>query len=171
MANKKEATAEELRQALEYDADAGVVYWRIGNSRRRAGDLAGTKGTNGYIYINYKYKMYLAHRIAWLLYYGHWPATSIDHINRNKADNRIVNLRLCPNNQRDNAQNVNLRPDNTSGFTGVHLYKRTGKYQAYINVAKKKVALGYFNTAEEAHRAYNKAKGIYHTFNPENVNG
>lgn len=171
MANRKEASVEEIQQTLEYDANTGVVYWRIGNSRRKAGDLAGTKGANGYIYISYKYKMYLAHRIAWLLYYGQWPSSSVDHINRNKTDNRIVNLRLCPNNQRDNAQNINLLSNNTSGFTGVHFFKRTGRYQAYISVAKKRISLGYFNTAEEAHNAYQNAKSVYHTFNPKNING
>lgn len=73
----------------------------------------------------------------------------------NALDNRRANLRLATKSQ--NQMNRRIQRNNTSGFKGVHLFKRTGKFRAYIMVQGKEKHLGYFATAEEAHVAYVKA--------------
>ena len=81
----------------------------------------------------------------------------IDHINRNKLDNRRENLRICT--QQQNLQNKGIPTDNTSGYTGV--YKRNNKWCARININKKQINLGTFNTFEEAKHARILAEIVY----------
>lgn len=85
---------------------------------------------------------------------------TVDHINHNPLDNRRCNLRLATRSQ--NQMNHRVQRNNTSGFKGVHLFKRTGKYRAYIMVMGKEKHLGYFVTAEEAHAAYCAAAAELH---------
>lgn len=134
--------------------DKGFTY------NPETGEVFGIKGVvcnsiakNGYIYLTAKlngerYRV-LAHRLAWFLYYGEVP-NIIDHINRNKLDNRITNIR-----------NVNLHKNNLNIF-GKGYEKRGNKYQAAICVNKSKKYLGLYNTEIEAHQAYLDAKKIYH---------
>ena len=79
----------------------------------------------------------------------------VDHINLNKLDNRIINLR--PANKSTNGANANVRSHNTSGFKGVSQVKQKVRWQAYIRVNQKKKHLGYYDTALEAARAYDAA--------------
>lgn len=75
----------------------------------------------------------------------------VDHINQNKLDNRVCNLRLVT--PTESAQNMPLREDNTSGVCGVSLDKRTGKYRAYITLGGKQKSLGQYKTISEAANA------------------
>ena len=80
--------------------------------------------------------------------------SEVDHINRDKLDNRRSNLRLVTHTQ--NCVNASLRVTNTSGFKGVNFYR--GKYwRAYIRVNYRHISLGFFPTAEAAARAYDEA--------------
>lgn len=75
-----------LRQTYSYDPEGGLI--------RMGGDVVGWKNRNGYTYISTPFgKKVLAHRLAWLLHYGDWPVGDVDHINRDRSDNRISNLR------------------------------------------------------------------------------
>jgi hypothetical protein len=85
---------------------------------------------------------------------------TVDHINMNPLDNRRCNLRLATRSQ--NQMNHKVQSNNTSGFKGVHLFKRTGKFRAYIMVNGKEKHLGYFVTAEEAHAKYCEAAKEMH---------
>jgi hypothetical protein len=86
----------------------------------------------------------------------------VDHINNNKLDNRIVNLRIS--NPSSNSHNKGKKEGSTSKYTGVCLYKKNGKYKAGISKENKYYWLGYHITAEEAALAYNeKAKELYGT--------
>ncbi len=162
---------DKLKEHLAYDPETGI-FTRIASSRTdRIGLPAGTVGRNGYVYINVGGKLYLGHRLAWFFTYGVAPEGHVDHINRDRADNRIANLRECPTKHRGNAQNMGVRPTNTSGFTGVHWFKRIGKWQVYINVNSKRISLGYYADIEDAKGAYAKAKAKYHTFHNEVVYG
>lgn len=139
---------ETVSELLSYDPIIGDFQWKKGRSfTAYVGTKAGSFH-NGYIRIKVLGKEHLAHRLAWLLTYGEFPLQQIDHINGNKSDNRIVNLRLAtPLQQRANSK---LNCDSTSGFRGVYFNKRRGKWRAHIQ----RQHLGYFETKEEAAAVY-----------------
>lgn len=143
--------ADVVREALSYAPSTGEFHWRRSTRGRRAGSLAGGVNSTGYVQIRLGGKLYKAHRLAWLHHYGSWPARMIDHINRDKSDNRIMNLRDVG--RSENSRNRDRLSNNTSGFTGVSQDRRTGKWGAYIR-------LGYFDTPEEAGEAYLRAKKL-----------
>ena len=136
-------TQNELIELLSYDPETGDFIWNERDERfftregrhqwwngRYANQPAGTIHNNGYLVINVLGKRHKAHRLAWLYVYGEMPASYIDHINRNKLDNRISNLRIATPSL--NNKNKGLRVDNVSGVTGVHLRKDTGSWTVYI---------------------------------------
>lgn len=138
---------EELRKELNYDPGTGKFYWK---------QEAGTLPSNGYRYITVQGKMMLAHRIAWFMFYGVRPIGLIDHINGDRRDNRIENLRIATYSQ--NAANAKRHSRNTSGLKGasqvVKKGKRTSRWQSSITYQRRQISLGYFDTKEEAHAAY-----------------
>jgi hypothetical protein len=150
--------SDDIRDYLDYDPSTGKFWWK---------DEAGTLSTNGYRYIRVRGKMRLAHRMAWAIYYGEEPpkGTIIDHINGDRQDNRIANLRLADFSQ--NGANARLHAHNTSGYKGVAKVVRkgkwTGRWQASITVRNKQRSLGtHFRTPEAAHEAYLKAAREHH---------
>lgn len=154
-----------LKEHLDYDPDTGVFTWVKPTMKRiESGELAGCLNDQGYMNIQIFKRKYGAHRLAWLYIYGHLPKNHIDHINGNTSDNRVCNLREATYAQ--NNQNTCLRKNNTSGYFGVHLHKKTNKWRATIKFDKKYIHLGLYFTPEEAHQAYVAAKAKYHTFNP-----
>lgn len=78
----------------------------------------------------------------------------VDHINHNTLDNRRNNLRVCTQSQ--NAFNRGIQRQNTSGYKGVHYYRKKKKYCAYIDISRKRIHLGYFESAIEAAKKYNE---------------
>lgn len=103
----------------------------------------------------------LIHRYIWLYVHGKWPDGVIDHIDGNAMNNRLDNLRDVS--QHVNTQNNRkARSNNRSGFLGVHFDKNRNLYKAEITMAGKNRHLGRFNTPEEAHEAYLKAKRELH---------
>lgn len=105
-----------------------------------------------------------AHRVAWALATGAWPDADIDHVDGDRSNNRISNLREADRGL--NCQNRKARRGSTSGYLGVSLRKKTGKWLAQIGVEGKHMHLGYFDTEEQAFAAYCKAKADLHPFNP-----
>lgn len=110
----------------------------------------------GYIIISLDGIPYKAHRLAWLYVHGEMPAAIVDHINRDKTDNRIANLRLAT--RSENARNINRRRDNTSGITGVTFLPKTSRWAAKLTVNSWNHFLGSFATKEEAIAARLKAE-------------
>ena len=147
-------TPDRIKELFDYNPATGDLIWKVRRRGRfaRPGVVAGCK--SNYIVIAIDCRRYTAHRVIWMLHYGEFP-TEIDHINQNKWDNRIENLRLCS--RSENTGNVGLRSTNTSGFRGVWFVEHCQKWRACIKENGKSRHLGYFNTAEEASIAYNIA--------------
>lgn len=150
-----------LQQALAYDPDSGVFTWTSAAwHKRNRGAIAGSKKQNGYIEIQFQGKMLKAHRIAWLLCYGELaPDAQIDHIDGDRSNNRLINLRLV--NHSTNQQNKHwARTDSATGLLGVS--KNGRGWRAEILVEGKKMNLGTYATPALAHQAYVTAKRVYH---------
>jgi len=148
------------QKKLNYNKDTGIFTWlKDGTRGVKAGDIAGSKTKDGYIKLSVGGKKILAHRVAWLLVYGEFAQGNLDHINRNKSDNRIKNLRLATYEQ--NAQNREKNSKNTSGYKGVTWHKRDKKWQAAITVKGKVLHLGYYSIPEDAFVAYVQASKKY----------
>lgn len=153
----KQPEALRLADFLHYNPSSGMFIWKVKRGQRiKPGYPAGSLDNHGYIKIMVARKMYKAHRLAWFLTHGEWPENQIDHINGNRSDNRIANLRLASNKQ--NAENRGVRSDNTSGYRGVSFDKKSGMYEASIRHNGKKVCLGFFEKAEEAALKAKKAR-------------
>lgn len=151
-------------QFVRYEPKTGYFYWLVNRGRGvKAGDRAGHVA-QGYITLNFKMTKVRAHRVAWFLYYGELPPCQIDHINRNKADNRICNLRLAINNEADNLQNLGTRVDNTSGVTGVVWNRCKNRWVVRVYRAGKQICLGYFESFDEAVAARKAGEKKYYTF-------
>lgn len=154
-------SAEEIRELLDYDPTTGELHWKVRrNSRVAEGQLAGSINNEGYLVVGIFRKVYQAHRIAWLIYYGQWPSDQLDHINHCRTDNRITNLREVT--QTSNLRNKRKSKANTSGTTGV--YKtRAGNWIARICVGRETLNLGTFPSIDLALKARNEAN-IKHRF-------
>lgn len=151
---------ERVGELLSYDPEAGVFTWKEGRPNQvSAGDTAGYTRRDGYMILVVDRKCYLAHRVAWLLAHGKWPAAMIDHIDGNPANNRLSNLREATCAQ--NMMNMALSPKNTSGVKGVSWDTKYKKYQAYITVAHRKKSLGYFVEKRDAMNARREAEAHY----------
>lgn len=166
----KRITKEVLDQHFSYDPHTGL-FTRISRpcNRVKAGDVATCKSSEGYVHFRVEGTLYRAHRLAWLTMTGEWPETQIDHINGDRADNRFSNLRLVTNGE--NQQNRrHARIDNkSSNCMGVGFFRPQGKWRARIQVNKKSVLLGYFDSEAAASNAYQKAKQQLHPFAPQNT--
>jgi hypothetical protein len=146
--------AEYVRAILDYDPETGEFRWRWRDDVRKnentrwAGKVAGTVTTNGYVNISIHCRQYLAHRLAWLIVNGEWPPEEIDHIDLDKTNNRIANLRLAT--RQENLRNVGLRKNNFTGVSGVHWCNYARKFIAQIRIDGKKNRIGSFDTLAEA---------------------
>ena len=138
-----------------------LIYDKVTGVFSRKGKVAGWVNKNGYRYVSFNGRRKLAHRLAWEFVYGSAPNGEIDHINGNRDDNRIDNLRIATH--QENAHNMATPPKhNTSGLLGVSYYKRDRCWSAYIKVNGRKRHIGYYPTAELAHAAYVQAKNNMH---------
>lgn len=163
-----------LSKLVEYNPFTGAFIWRvrpnsyfkterdckIWNARFAGNPAFNCDDGRGYLVGQILGKKVKAHRAAWALHYGFWPAELIDHINGDKSDNRIANLREATNSQ--NLMNRGANVNNKSGLKGVSWDRRKEKWQARISRQFKSRHLGYFATAEEAHSAYREASARLH---------
>lgn len=154
-------TADYVRSILDYDPETGIFRWRVRSdvpdswNTKYAGKIVSCTSSCGYLRVGINYRRYALHRLAWLCFYGEWPAEQIDHINCIKTDNKIVNLRQAT--PAENRRNVPARRNNVAGFKGVHWHKPRSKWLAQIRFDRKNTYLGLFDTPEEAHAAYCEA--------------
>ena len=153
-------THERLKEILHYDKENGNFFWKKFVSNKSKNEPAGAHQNKGYIQITVDNKNYLAHRLAWFYVYGEWPKKQIDHINRNKKDNRIENLRDVNNSQ--NQLNIGVRSHNSSGINNVVKSAKSHKpWAAQLHRNNKKIFLGYFDTVEEASICVENYKSKY----------
>jgi len=142
--------AEDVKELLDYDRETGNFYWkpRPTINQRYVGKRAGTN-KDGYVNIQINGKFVRAHRLVWLIEHGEWPDGDTDHINRNRADNRIENLRDATRSQ--NMRNARLPSTNKSGIAGVCWAKWAYMWEVYIRIDQhKKTRLGYTKDFFEA---------------------
>lgn len=155
-------TEEKLKETLDYNHENGVFTWKVANSNRvKVGDIAGSLNKiTRYQEIGYQGKLQYAHRLAWLYMYGEFPDKFIDHINGDRSNNCISNLRVCSNGE--NMRNTGISKNNTSGFKGVSWCKRRCKWEANAALNGKKKFLGYFLTEQEASAVYQEFASANH---------
>lgn len=161
----------EVASLVGYDPETGHFHWlpRLphlfadGNQTAERncaawnGKFAGrgafkTMSSHGYLVGTIFNRPYFAHRVAWALSYGAWPKDQIDHLNRIKSDNRLVNLRAATNAQ--NQHNTAISVRNTSGFKGVSQIRGSRKFRATVEAHGVAYHLGRFDCAEDASAAY-----------------
>jgi hypothetical protein len=125
-------TKSELKELLNYDKDTGIFTWKKRTSNRlKVGSVAGNNNNSGYIELKVTGIRFLAHRLAWLYEHGELPKL-IDHINGNRSDNRICNLR--PASYAENVYNSKIRSDNKSGVRCVSWNNRSNKWEVRIKL-------------------------------------
>lgn len=149
--------AQALRDAFRYDPETGHLYWRraLGTSNVKVGAVAGCPRPDGYVDVSFGGELWKAHRIIWKIVTGEDPV-EVDHINRQKSDNRWCNLRNANRFQ----QMHNIPSKKKALPRGVT--RHSNGYRARITVKTKTIALGYFRTVAEAEEAYRKAAQRYH---------
>jgi hypothetical protein len=126
------------------------VYGKVITAKNKCG--------YSYVFLTYECKAYfiLGHRLAWFLHYGNLPNNLIDHIDGNRTNNKIDNLRDVTNQQNQ---------WNRTTAKGYVWSKFANKFQARIRLNGRQIHLGHFHTEQEARNAYLKAKEIYHVIN------
>lgn len=168
---KKLLTPKYLQEILSYDPGTGLFVWRArkpsqftNNKRQTAehncaiwnGNYAGKPAmcylrSNGYLVGNLGGRIYRAHRVAWAITYNRWPIGDIDHINRNRQDNRIANLREAT--RSENLRNKRLQDNNKSGIIGVSWAQERDQWNVKIGHNGKSINCGYFNKLSDAANA------------------
>lgn len=155
----KKITQKYLKEILHYNPDTGVFTWKVRKHRRRKNGVVGHINPFGYLTIGIDGKCYQAHRLAWFYVYGEFPRKSIDHINHDKLDSKISNLRVIT--QTENSRNCSISKSNKSGITGVHWNKKVNKWCAQIMVNYKNKFLGHFENIEDARQSRKEAEIEY----------
>jgi len=152
---------EEIKKRLKYKPKTGKFIWRYCDDRllrwnnRYANTRAGHVLSNGYRFIG---SLGYEHRLAWYIMTGKVPKSDVDHIDRDRSNNKWSNLR--PASRSKNLGNSSRKSNNKSGYKGVRLYTQglyVGQFSAQITVNGKQRHLGVFKTGEKAHKAYCKA--------------
>ena len=156
-------TVQELRSRVAYNSESGEFTWLHCDTCRASWNsrFSGKKAlcaphSNGYLFGAIADRKMFAHRVAWAMHYGCWPDGEIDHVNHDKTDNRIANLRVVQRTQ--NAMNLSKSKRNSSGVTGVFKHTQTMRWQAQIRINRKSIHLGSFESFDDAIAARRKAE-------------
>lgn len=150
-------TQSELINLVSYNKQTGEMARKRNNSKPNLHN-------KGYLQFSLANKNYLVHRLAWVYVNGAIPdGMMIDHIDGNKLNNRIENLRVVTNSQ--NMQNRNFANSNSkTGILGVVFHPRTGKWKALIRINGRQKTIGSFGTKNDAQFAYAQEKRVTHPF-------
>lgn len=145
-----------------YDPETGIFTWRHPRRKCTPGKVVGAMDSRGYRVAKLDYRRYYLHRLAWLYMTGEWPLDEVDHIDRNKSNNRWENLRAATT--KENAENTGLRKSNKSGVTGVSWWN--GYWVARIKSNYKNTTIGYFKDFDSAVKARKEAEKTIFTHAP-----
>ena len=138
-------TQEQVKNLFNYNSKMGTITWTSG---KFTGKEAGWISNAGYRKVCIFGRDYQAHRIVWLYHNGYFPENGLDHINRNKSDNRIENLREAT--QSCNMINTGVRADNKTGVKGVYYNKMQERWHPRITLSGKKHHLGFYKNFHNA---------------------
>jgi hypothetical protein len=154
-------TLDFLNRILSYNPETGMFTNMVYRGNRAPeGSIAGTLTSLGYIKIKINGTLYLAHRLAWFIFYKEWPIGDLDHIDTERCNNAISNLRLASRSQ--NICNSPLRSSNKSGIKGVSWDRQSGKWNAKVAGYGRCGHVGRFESKEEAAAAVRHAREITH---------
>lgn len=150
-------TKELAERLFVYDPETGRFDWRTRPAGQTITNSIGAGGFNseGYRVVRWEKRNYRVHRIIWLMTHGAWPVNDVDHINGDRSDNRICNLRSATRTQNNYNQRISSR--NKSGHKGVSWCKQRDKWQVHIAINGKCTYVGRFKKLEDAANAYRKA--------------
>ena len=143
-----------LQKLFKYDHNSGELTPKMRGASKPA------IGSSGYLHAKSLGRKLPAHCIAWAIYYGEWPKYIVDHINRNRSDNRIENLRYVTAGM--NMQNKSVGRNSASGIKGVRFDNKSGMFVASISVAGVYVYLGSYFTKDKAVAVRKAAEVRYH---------
>lgn len=163
-----EITVAQVRELLDYDPETGILTWRESSGKqhkkRSPGKPVGYVESQGYVVVKLRAYggSYKAHRLAWIHYHGRPPIGEVDHIDGDRANNRIANLREA--NDLQNALNAKLRRDSRSGVKGVALSRncKSRPWAARVWANGKRQFVGYFVTKEQAEEAIRRVREDTH---------
>lgn len=158
---EKLLSKKEVDELFDYNPNTGDFCWKVSRSNVvKSGTPVKHVSKCGYRQVRLKKHLWMVHRLIWLKVYGEFPDGYIDHINGNRLDNSLINLRVVDKNK--NMQNrKSANRDSKSGVLGVCYDKQSGKYRAQLVINFVKVLNKKFNTLDEAKSAYNIAKEKY----------
>lgn len=155
----RDLTVDLLNELFEYDKETGELSWKMSRGTAKKGNVVGSDNGLGYLRASINSKLYLVHRLVFLMHKGYLPVI-LDHIDGNSRNNRIENLR--PASQSQNQHNRKTGKNNTSGFKGVSYHKKSAKFRARISHLNQSIFLGAYNTPEEADVAVRAAREELH---------
>lgn len=148
-----------LQEAFSYDPETGHLFHRRQKIINRFGKIAGCRIKTGYIVVGIEGEYFFAHRVAWAIFYGSWPENLIDHINGDRSDNRICNLREAST--KENCRNCKRQRNNVSGHVGVHWHNGDQRWRAQITFEGKRIFLGQFVNFDDAVASYASAAKMF----------
>lgn len=170
---KKLLTFDEVNHLVNYNPETGAITWKERDENefpdlklrrawnaKYAGKEAGCVSSSGYMHLRIKGTLYYSHRVAWLISKGVWPSEYIDHINHEKIDNRISNLREASALQ--SVLNRRRSSSNKSGVKGVSWVEKCSAWQAKITKNRKTIYIEYFNSIEEAEKSISAKRNELH---------
>jgi hypothetical protein len=160
--NDSHLTVDRLREVLAYDIKTGAFTWLVSSATKKVGSVAGGVKKTGYRFIQIDGRQYREHRLAWLYVNEAWPKNHIDHIDGNRANNKISNLRDVDDSTNSQNQRASQCSNKSTGILGVCFHKTKKKFHAQIKRHGKRIHLGYFDNAQDAHNAYLAAKRQLH---------
>lgn len=146
----------ELCAMFDYDPESGILYWRSRDRNLSGLAAGGSASPDGYVRVRVRGRLQLAHRVILAMHNGAWPDGQVDHINGNRSDNRLCNLRAVP--RSENLKNKARYSSNRSGVSGVHWHRQHGKWCAAVQDGGRRHHLGLFSDISSAAAAVSEAR-------------